>query len=162
GTSRIVPHSHLAAPPMNRRPRASVVGRAAFPLALVLAVSCRSKEKGEGGEASGEAKPAVAAQTIVVTPQSFTEMLGAIGTVSPRPGHVAALSASAPGRVAKVNVATGQAVQAGQPLIELEQQTFEAARQSAEAALTAAEEAAARQQRLADEGIVPRKDAETA
>jgi membrane fusion protein, multidrug efflux system len=144
-----------------RSSEAAIVGRAALALAFALAISCKSKDKGEGGE-SGEAKPAVAAQTIVVTPQPFTETLGAIGSVSPRPGHVAALSAPAPGRVAKVNVTTGQSVQAGQPLIELEQQTFEAARQSAEAALTAAEQAAARQQRLADEGILPRKDAEAA
>ncbi len=145
---------------MKRRSReAAAVGRAAFALAIVLASGCKSKDSG-GSDA--EAKPVVAAQTIVVTPQPFTEMLGAIGTVSPRPGHVAAPSAPAAGRVAKVNVSVGQAVQAGQPLIELEQGTFEAARQSAEAALTAADQAAARQQRLADEGIIPKKDAEAA
>jgi RND family efflux transporter MFP subunit len=147
---------------MKRRFReAAVVGRAALALAFGLVVSCKSKG-GAGGESDAEAKPVVAAQTIVVTPQPFTESLGAIGTVTPRPGHVAVASAPAQGRVAKVDIAAGQAVQAGEPLVELEKQTFEAARQSADAALTAAEEAAARQQRLADEGIVPKKDAEAA
>jgi len=131
-----------------RSREAAVVGRAALALAFGLAISCKSK--GNGGESDAEAKPVVAAQTIVVTPQPFTEMLGAIGTVTPRPGHVAALSASEPGRVAKVNVSAGQAVQMGEPLIELDRQPFESARQSADAALATAEEALARQQRLAD------------
>jgi len=139
---------------------AAVVGRAALALAFVLAVSCKSK--GSGGESDAEAKPVVAAQTIVVTPQPFTELPGAIGTVSPRPGHVASPSASEPGRVAKVNVSVGQAVHADEPLIELDRQPFESARQSADAALATAEEALARQQRLADSGIAPRKDVETA
>jgi RND family efflux transporter MFP subunit len=146
---------------MKRRSRAAaVVGRASVALAVALASGCKNKEG--GGAAEGEAKPVVAAQTIVVTPQPFTETLGAIGTVTPRPGHVAALSAPAPGRVAKVDVSTGQSVQAGQPLVELEQQAFEGARLSADAALSTAEEALARQQRLADSGIVPRKDVEAA
>ncbi len=145
---------------MKRRSReAAAVGRTALALAIVLASGCKSK--GSGGS-DAEVKPVVAAQTIVVTPQPFTETLGAIGTVSPRPGHVAAPSAPASGRVAKVNVSVGQAVQAGEPLIELEQQSFEAARQSADAALATAEEALARQQRLSDSGIAPRKDVEAA
>lgn len=146
---------------MNGRSRAvGAVARAA-PLVLTLAWAGGCKGKG-GGESDTEAKPVVAAQTVVVTPQPFTETLGAIGTVSPRPGHVAALSAPAAGRVANVNVAVGRAVHAGEALIELEKSSFEAARQSAEATLAAAEKAAERQVRLADEGIVPRKDAETA
>jgi membrane fusion protein (multidrug efflux system) len=146
---------------MTRRSReAAVTGRAALALTFALAISCKSKEAAGGSEE--QAKPVVAAQTVVVTPQPFTESLGAIGTVSPRPGHVATLMAPAQGRVSKVNVATGQAVQAGEPLVELDQQTFEAARQSADAALTAAEKNAERQERLAKDGIVPPKDAEAA
>jgi len=61
-----------------------------------------------------------------------------------------------------VLVSAGQAVQAGQALIELDQAPFQAALQSAEATLSAAEKANERQQRLAGEGIVPRKDAELA
>jgi membrane fusion protein (multidrug efflux system) len=64
--------------------------------------------------------------------------------------------------VAKVYVAVGQRVAPGEPLIELEQSGFRAGAQSAAAAVTAAEQAAARATRLANEGIVPRKDAEQA
>jgi RND family efflux transporter MFP subunit len=59
-------------------------------------------------------------------------------------------------------VTTGQAVQRGQVVIELDRAPFEATLRSAETALAAAERANERQQRLANEGIVPRKDAETA
>jgi RND family efflux transporter MFP subunit len=145
---------------MNRRSRAAARHCAAS-LILPLALAGGCKAKG-GGESDTEAKPVVAAQTIVVTPQPFTETLGAIGSVTPRPGHVASLSAPMSGRVAAVDVAVGKTVQPGEVLIELEQQGFEATRQSADAALAAAEEAAARQERLAKEGIVPRKDVETA
>lgn len=145
---------------MNRRSRtASVVGRASLMLAMLVAGGCKAKE---GGDSETEAKPVVAAQTIVVTPQPFTETLGAIGSVTPRPGHVSAVNAPAQGRVAKVEVSTGQAVHADEPLIQLDQQNFEAARQSADAALVAAEQEAARKQLLADSGIVPRKDAQAA
>lgn len=107
-------------------------------------------------------KPSVAAQTVTVVRQPFTETLGAIGSVSARAGHSASLSAPAPGRIANVLVTTGKAVSAGQVVIELDQAPFVAAAQSAEAALTAAQHAYDRQSRLADGGIVPRKDAELA
>jgi len=125
-------------------------------------MSCKAKGGGDAGGEGGGAKPVVSAQTIVVAPQAFTETLGAIGTVVPRAGHVATLMAPGAGRVANVNVRVGQAVQADQPLVELDQAPFTASLQSAEAALAAAERANERQQRLADSGIVPRKDAEAA
>jgi RND family efflux transporter MFP subunit len=107
-------------------------------------------------------KPSVAAQTVIVARQPFTETLGAIGSVSARSGHAAALSAPAPSHIAKVLVTTGQTVAAGQVVIELDQAPFAATAQSAEAALNAAQRAYDRQQRLADSGIVPRRDAESA
>ncbi len=111
---------------------------------------------------STAAAPTVGAKTIVVTPQSFTETLGAIGSVLPRVGHIASLSAPAAGRIGSISVAVGQAVHVGETLVELDQAPFQAALQSAEATLTAADRAAERQQRLAQEGVVPRKDAEQA
>ena len=107
-------------------------------------------------------KPTVNASTIVVEPQAFTETIGAIGTVVSRAGHSAALSAPAAGRVDRVLVASGQAVRAGQPLIEMDQMAFQSAVESAQATLAAAEKANERQQRLAQQGIIPRKDAEQA
>ena len=118
------------------------------------------------GEAEGDTEktvPAVVAvQTAQVMKGPFTETLGAIGTVVPRPGHVAALSAPQAARISQVYVTAGQHVTAGQPLVELDQTPFRAATQAAEATLAAAEKANERQQRLAAEGIVARKDADQA
>jgi cobalt-zinc-cadmium efflux system membrane fusion protein len=61
-----------------------------------------------------------------------------------------------------VYVSAGQRVAAGQPLVEFEQAQFVAAASAAQSALTAAQRNYERAQRLANEGIVPRKDAETA
>ena len=125
--------------------------------ALALAAACHK----DAGDAAEE-KASVAANVITVTKQPFTEVIGAIGSVSARAGHAAALSAPSAGRVAAVLVTTGQAVSAGQPLVELEQGQFQSAAQSAQSALDAAQKAYERQERLANEGIVPRKDVEAA
>jgi cobalt-zinc-cadmium efflux system membrane fusion protein len=61
-----------------------------------------------------------------------------------------------------VYVSVGQKVSVGTPLIAFEQTPFITAAQSAEAALAAAQRAYDRARRLADAGIVPRKDAESA
>src|SRR5205823_4915861 len=68
----------------------------------------------------------------------------------------------AAGRVALVLVTTGQTVSKDETLLELDQAPFQASLQSAQAALAVAERANERQQRLAQEGIVARKDAEQA
>ena len=137
-----------------RLARRAVVLAGAF-----VAAGCKDKSAG-GDEAAGHG--VVNAQTVVVAPQAFTETIGALGTVAARSGHVATLSAPAAGRVGRVLVTAGQTVASGAPLIELDQAPFAAALRSAEAALAAAERANERQQRLAQEGIVPRKDAEQA
>ncbi len=126
-------------------------------LAMLLLAACH-KDAGE----TAEEKATVAANVITVAKGPFTEVVGAIGSVSARAGHSASLSAPSPGRVSGVLVTAGQIVAAGQPLIELEQAPFQAAAQSAQSALDAAQKAYDRQERLANEGIVPRKDAEAA
>jgi membrane fusion protein (multidrug efflux system) len=132
--------------------------RAAITATIAVAfLACHGEKKEEEA-----AKPTVNAATIVVEPQAFTETLGAIGTVVSRAGHSAALSAPAAGRVEQVYVTSGQAVRAGQTLIEMDQSAFQSALESAQAALAAAERANERQQRLDREGIIPRKDAEQA
>jgi len=130
-----------------------------FAAAALVLLGCGGKK---GGDDEAAAKAVVSAQTVVVQPQAFTEVVGAIGTVVARAGHVATLSAPAAGRVGRVLVTTGQHVRAGETLVEMDQAPFRASAQSAEAALSAAERAYERQQRLAQEGIVPRKDAEQA
>jgi membrane fusion protein (multidrug efflux system) len=125
--------------------------------AAAWSVGCKGSDEDEKEPAA-----VVTASTIVVSAQAFTEMYDAIGVVVPRAGHIATLSAPAAGRVGLVAVTTGQAVRAGQTLIALDQAPFESALHAAEAAVAAADRANERQQRLANEGIVPRKDAEAA
>ena len=135
-------------------------GRIGFLVVLSLGAAsfgCKAKT-----EAEKEPAAVVSAQTIIVKRQAFTETFGAIGNVVGRAGHVATLSAPSAGRVGQVLVSAGQAVQQGQSLVELDQAPFQTALQAAEAAFVAAQKANDRQQRLANEGIVPRKDAETA
>lgn len=116
----------------------------------------------EQGASDAKATPVVAAKTVSATVEPFTHSVSAIGTVVSRPGHYAALSAPSATRIARVYVTAGQRVAAGQPLVEFEQGGFSAAAGAAEAALVAAERNNERAQRLANEGIVPRKDAEQA
>jgi len=125
-------------------------------IVLCLAGCAKAEPAGEVGA------PEVAATIGAAGEETFEETVDATGLVTPRPGRVATLAAPAAARVAKVLVAPGSPVHAGDPLIEFEQAPFEAARKSAESALQAAENAAARSQRLADAGVLPRKEAEAA
>ena len=125
---------------------------------VLLAVACTGKAKEEEKKEPAEVTATVgeAADT------TFAETVEALGAVSARPGHIALLAAPAQTRVSKVFVNVGAVVKAGDPLIEFETAPFEAALQSAEASLAASEKAAARATRLADAGVLPRKDAEMA
>jgi membrane fusion protein (multidrug efflux system) len=138
--------------------KSAIIRFALFSFTL-SAAACR---KGKEAEGEGTVQPTVTATTVVVQPAAFTETLGAIGTVVSRAGHAATLSAPSAARVEKIYVTSGQSVRAGQALIELDQAPFQAALQSANAALAVAERANERAQRLAQEGIIPRKDAEAA
>jgi len=115
-----------------------------------------------GGDAADSTKPVVAVQTALVVSLPFRPTVSAIGTVVPRAGHVALLSAPGPSRVARIGVVLGQHVTAGMALIELDSVPFQTAVQGANAALTAAQSAYDRAQRLADQGIGTRRDAEQA
>lgn len=142
----------LGMPPARR----ARVARSVLAGALALhAAACAKHAEPEGG---AEAQPTVSAQVVVVRAQPFTQYLGVIGSVVPRPGHVAVLSAPAPTRIARVLVAGGQPVRRGQALVELEQAVFHASAQSAQAALQAAERNYERAQRLVEAGVAPRKD----
>jgi membrane fusion protein (multidrug efflux system) len=101
-------------------------------------------------------------KTAVAMIEPFAETIGSIGSVNARSGHIASLSAPAPARIATVRVSLGEKVSAGTALVVFEQAPFVAAAQSAEAALVAAERSYDRARRLADAGIVPRKDADLA
>jgi membrane fusion protein (multidrug efflux system) len=118
-------------------------------------------EKESGGEDAAP-QPVVAAKTAVAAVQPFTERVTAIGVVASRPGSFAEMSAPAPTRVARVFVAVGDRVAAGAPLVEFERAPFDAAAAAAEASLTAAQRNYERATRLAEAGIVPKKDVDQA
>ncbi|GJG85067.1 hypothetical protein tb265_02480 [Gemmatimonadetes bacterium T265] len=125
----------------------------------------------KGADAGGDAPAAddagpshavVAAQTAVARQSAFADHVSALGTVVARPGHVAALSAPGPGRVARVFVVPGQRVGAGAVLVTLDAAPFATAEQSATAALVNAQRALDRAARLVQEGISPRRDLDQA
>jgi RND family efflux transporter MFP subunit len=125
---------------------------------LILPAGACAKKADEGEKTQA----VVSAQVAPVTAQHFTETVDAVGAVAARPGHIATMSAPSPTRVAKLWVSFGAHVKAGDPLVGFEQPAFDAAASGAEATLAAAEKAQARTQRLADAGVLPRKDAEAA
>ena len=125
---------------------------------IVVAFGCGRSDS----ESSANTNALVQVKTAVATIQPFAEIISAIGTVSARAGHIASLSAPGPARIATVYVSQGQKVRAGTALVAFEQAPFVAAAQSAEAGLVAAERNYDRARRLADAGIVPRKDADQA
>jgi RND family efflux transporter MFP subunit len=127
-------------------------------VALLALVACKKADDATAAKPQAE----VAAAIEVVQTQPFTETVDAVGVVVPRIGHVAALAAPAPTRVAKVYVTAGAHVNQGDPLVEFEQAPFEATLRSAEAALATAQRAAERAQRLADAGVSARREAEVA
>jgi RND family efflux transporter MFP subunit len=132
--------------------------RLLFLAALTGSVGGCAKKADEGEKTQA----VVSAQVAPVTAQHFTETVDAVGAVAARPGHIATMSAPSPTRVSKLYVSFGAHVKAGDPLVEFEQPAFDAAASGAEATLAAAEKAQARTQRLADAGVLPRKDAEAA
>jgi RND family efflux transporter MFP subunit len=126
--------------------------------ALIISTDACAKK----AEEAEKARAVVSAQVAPVTAQHFTETVDAVGAVAARPGHIATMSAPSPTRVSKLYVSFGAHVKAGDPLVEFEQPAFDAAAKGADATLAAAEQAQARTQRLADAGVLPRKDAEAA
>jgi membrane fusion protein (multidrug efflux system) len=123
---------------------------------ILVAISCSSSSS------ETDASTLVQVKTAVVNVAPFAETISAIGTVNARAGHFASLSAPAPARISVVYVSQGQKVGAGTALVAFEQAPFVAAAQSAEASLLVAERNYERARRLADAGIVPRKDADQA
>ena len=113
-----------------------------------------------GVPAESPAATAVTVKTAIVTAQTFTERVGALGIVTAQPGRSATLSPPALTRVTRVNVVVGDRVSRGQALVVLDQTVFREATKSGEARLVAAQRAHERARNLAEAGILPRKDAD--
>ena len=94
--------------------------------------------------------------------QPISENIGAIGSVTARPGFVASLTAPSQARVTGVAVSPGQSVVRGQVLVQLDPLPFQTATQGAQASLSAAQQNYERAKRLVAAGIAPRKDLDQA
>jgi RND family efflux transporter MFP subunit len=124
---------------------------------LVVIAACKGEAK-----QSDEAQGVTGVGTALATREPFQQSINAIGTVNARPGRYASLAPPGPTRVARIFVVTGQRVASGDSLIEFEHAPFDAAAQSAAAALASAEHNYTRAARLAQQGILPQKDADQA
>ena len=129
---------------------------------LVFVVSCAPSGGDTESEVRGDVQAVVGAKTREAAVGPFVRTVSALGTVAPRPGSFASLGAPGPTRVTHIFVMAGQAVGEGEPLIEFDRGPFDAAARSAQAAVTVAQNAHDRAVRLADEGIVPRKEVDQA
>jgi multidrug efflux system membrane fusion protein len=99
---------------------------------------------------------------VVAQLQEVSSTITALGLVDAAPGHVAEVAAPAQARVTRIYVASGQIVGAGQPLVALDATVFAAEARRTDVGRVTAQQAYDRARRLADAGILPRKDAETA
>jgi RND family efflux transporter MFP subunit len=133
-----------------------LVRRAALIGAIAVAVGCG------GGEEEETPAPVVSARLTAARVQPFELTIAALGVVTPRAGRFAELAPLAEARVSRIYVATGDRVQAGDPLIEFESTVWEAEAERARSAVDAARSESERAAHLADSGIVPRKQAEQA
>ena len=131
-------------------------------LPLVFVVACAPSGGDTESETRSDVQAVVGARTAVAAVGPFVRTVGALGTVAPRPGSFASLGAPGPTRVTHIFAVPGQGVAAGDPLVEFDRGPFDAAAKSAQAAVTVAQNARDRAVRLADEGIVPRKEVDQA
>jgi RND family efflux transporter MFP subunit len=134
--------------------------RAFFALAVLVIGACAACRR--GAEADEQAHATVAAATTTAAVQDFAQVVNAIGTIAPRPGRFAELSAPAQTRVAQIFVSPGQHVAKGDSLVGFERAPFDAAARSAGATLVSAERAYTRAVRLVQAGILPQKDSDQA
>lgn len=104
----------------------------------------------------------VAVRTFVVARQTLAVEVDATATVVSRRGGIATVAAPGPARVARIHVSPGDRVRSGAPLIEFERGPFEAGYAQAAVAAHTARDAFERAQRLAKQGIAPRRDVEQA
>jgi len=137
------------------------------PLLLIAAsaalLACHNERAASvAADTSTGEQAVVGARTVTVARQPFAQVVRTIGTVTPRPGRFAELSAPAPTRVAHIFVGPGDRVAPGDDLVEFERAPFDAAARSAQLALESAERTHARAVRLVQAGILPQKDSDQA
>ena len=96
-------------------------------LAVVAALAgCRGQRQESAAAEAPSGGGGARVGTARVASQGFSQVVTAIGTVTPRPGHFAELAAPAPTRVARIRVAVGDRVAQGDTLLEFEREPFDA------------------------------------
>lgn len=141
------------------RDRRAQIAVGAVVLLLVALVVMRARRP---AEEEADETPVVTATTEIVRVEPFSITVSAIGSVEPQSGAEARVAAPAATVVTRINVAEGQIVRAGDPLIELDASVFRAQVRGAQVAAEGAQRAFDRAQRLVAGGISPRKDLEAA
>jgi cobalt-zinc-cadmium efflux system membrane fusion protein len=134
-----------------------LVVRTASLAVLTSTLACRADS-----DAQSELAPAIAAEVAVVQVRSFQVTVNGFGTLSASPGSSARVAAPGESFVTRVLVGPGDSVEEGAPLVELDRSVWSEQEADAEAALTAAEVSRARAERLVEQGILPRRDLESA
>src|ERR1700722_19107076 len=107
-------------------------------------------------QASAFQPPPEAVTSLVVHPQEWPAIMTAIGTTEAVPGVM--VSADLPGTVTRINFDSGQAVQEGDVLVELDTRQERAQLASLEAQRDLAKVNFDRSQQLVNEGVVSRMD----
>lgn len=139
------------------------LGFAAFP-------ACSNKARPEGEDGSDQAADGVAEVTLTrVERADISTTLSASGTVAALPNQDVRVSSLVPGRVARMMVAEGDQVRAGQDLAKIDDRPYqdqvqqsEAAVEQAKASLENARLNRDRNENLFQRGIAARKDLEDA
>lgn len=130
------------------------------PLGLAFLVALGACGGGSGEEESPT--PVVTAVVAVARVEPFEATIPVLGVATPQAGRFAELAAPAEARVARIWVSVGDAVAVGDPLIAFDRTIWEAEARRAASEAEAARRAYARASTLAEQGIVARKEIETA
>ena len=150
--------------------RKSLAGMIVLALWCAVLPACLNKARPESAEDSGNATAAVTEVTVTrVERADITTTLSVSGTVAALPNQDVRVSSLVPGRVARMMVAEGDPVRAGQGLAQIDNRPYQDQVQQAEAAV---EQARAnlenarlnrdRNENLFQRGIAARKDLEDA
>lgn len=125
-------------------------------LTLLALAACSGSSGDEAPDGAMQVRLVAAARA------SVPELKEAFGTVASTPQGIADLTSPGASRVLAVRVGVGDPVRAGQVLITLDPSVWDAELADTEAAAATARQALERANRLVEQGIVPRRDAEQA
>jgi membrane fusion protein, multidrug efflux system len=127
-------------------------------LLIALLAACAGGEGGDGGASDA----AMDVNVVTAVRDTMPVLIEAIGVVTPRPQGVAELTSPGATRVLAIRVGVGDAVRRGRSMMSLDSSVWQAELADAEAAVSAAKQGLDRANRLVEQGIMPRREAEQA